>query len=139
MSYREKSAWIALITYAVVFGFYFFALWQAWDEAYARGLTIGLTIGAVVMLVIIAVTLQTVIALFSPKEAIAPADERETMIDLKAERISSYVLSVGVVLLIGGLLASVNGILVAVLLQASLVISELTKSIAQIVYFRRGA
>jgi cytochrome b561 len=139
MSYREKSAWTALITYAVVFGFYFVALWQAWDEAYARGLTIGLTIGTVVMLVIIATTLQTVIALFNPKEAIAAADERETMIDLKAERISSYVLAVGVVLLIGALLMDWSGILVAVLLQASLVISELTKSMAQIAYYRRGA
>ncbi len=139
MSFREKSAWIALLTYSVVFGAYFLLLWQAWDETYARGLTIGLTIGAVVVLVIVAVALNVTLALLSPKEANAPADERETMIDLKAERISSYVQSVGVVCLIGTLLAGWDAILVAVLLQASLVISELVKAGAQIAYFRRGA
>lgn len=139
MSFREKSAWIALVTYGAVFGCYFFLLWQAWDEAYARGLTIGLTIGAVVVLVIVAVVLNTALALLSPKEATAPADERETMIDLKAERISSYIQSAAVVCLIGALLVGWNAILVAVLLQASLVIAELVKAGAQIAYFRRGA
>ena len=139
MSFREKTAWIELITYGVVFGGYFFTLWQAWDELYARGLVIGLTVGAIVVLVIMAVTLTAVVALFTPKEANAPADERETLIDLKAERIASYALSTGVVCLIGGLLAGMNGILIAVLLQASLVIAELVKVIAQIAYFRLGA
>ena len=139
MSFREKTAWIELITYSVAFGGYFLTLWQAWDELYARGLVIGLTVGAIIALVIMAVTLTTVVALFTPKEANAPADERETLIDLKAERIASYALSVGVVCLIGGLLAGMNGILIAVLLQASLVIAELVKAIAQIAYFRLGA
>jgi hypothetical protein len=44
---------------------------------------------AVVALVVVAAALNIVVALFSPKEAHAPADERETLIDLKAERISS--------------------------------------------------
>jgi len=139
MSFREKSAWIAFITYTTVFGGYFFYLAQAWDDTYARGLTIGMTIGAVVVLVIVAVVLNVTLALFSPKEANAPADERETLIDLKAERISSYVQSAGVACLIGALLMGWNAILVAVLLQASLVIAELVKSGAQIIYFRRGA
>lgn len=139
MSFREKSAWISLLIYGVVFGGYFLTVWQAWDELYARGLVIGLTVGAIVVLTVLAVGLSTVVALFTPKEANAPADERETLIDLKAERIASYTLSVGVVCLIGALLADVNGILVAVLLQASLVVSELVKASAQIAYFRMGS
>lgn len=141
MSYREKSAWIALLTYAAVFGGYFFFLWQAWslDEAFGQELVIPLLVGAVIALVIAAVALNVALALFSPKEANAPADERETMIDLKAERIASYTLSVGVVCLVGALLVGVNGMAVAVFLLASLVISELVKSAAQIAYFRRGA
>ncbi|MEQ1817649.1 MAG: hypothetical protein ABL871_03485 [Terricaulis sp.] len=141
MSYREKSAWIALLTYAAVFGGYFFFLWEAWslDEAFGRGLVIPLLVGAVIALVLAAIVLNVALALFSPKEANAPADERETMIDLKAERIASYTLSVGVVCLVGALLVGVNGMAVAVFLLASLVISELVKSAAQIAYFRRGA
>lgn len=138
MSFREKSAWVALITYGVVFGGYFFTLWQAWDDAHGQGLSIGLMFGAVVALVVVAAVLNVTIALFSPKEANAPADERETLIDLKAERISSYALSVGVVCLIGALLIGWNAHLVANLLLASLVIAELVKAAAQIAYFRAG-
>lgn len=138
MSFREKSAWIALITYGVVFGGYFFTLWQAWDASYAQGLSIGLLVGAVVGLIIVAVVLNTALALFHPKTANAPADERETMIDLKAERIASYTLSIGVICLIGALLMGWNAFLVANLLLASMVIAELVKALAQIAYFRAG-
>lgn len=139
MSFREKSAWIALVTYAAVFGGYFFQLWQAWDDPYGQGLSIGLMVGAVVALVVVAASLNIVAALFSPKQANAPADERETLIDLKAERIASYTLSVGVVCLIGALLVGWNAFLVANLLLASMVAAELVKALAQITYFHRGA
>jgi len=138
MSFREKSAWIALTAYGVVFGAYFFQLWRAWDERYAMGLSIGLMFGAVVMLIIIAASLTIGAALLNPRQANAPADEREQLIDLKAERIASYTLSAGVVLLIGALLMGWNGHLVANLLLAAMVISELVKALAQIIAHRRG-
>ena len=138
MSFREKSAWISLLTYGVVFGGYFFTLSQAWGTSYAQGLSIGLMVGAVVTLIIVAIVLNTVIALFHPESANAPADERETMIDLKAERIASYTLSIGVICLIGALLVGWNAFLVANLLLASMVIAELVKALAQIAYFRAG-
>lgn len=136
MSFREKSAWIALIAYSVVFGGYFYNLWQGWDARYSQGLSIGLMIGAVVMLVIITVSLTVGAAMLNPRAANAPADEREQLIDLKAERIASYALSVGVVCLIGALLMGWNGILVANLLLASMVASELIKAGWQIASFR---
>lgn len=139
MSFREKSAWIAFITYALVFGGYFFTLWQGWDARWAQGLSIGLMIGAVVALIIVAIVLNTAVALLNPKEANAPADERETLIDLKAERIASYTLSIGVICLIGALVVGLNPFLVANLLLASMVISELVKAAAQIAYFRAQA
>jgi predicted RND superfamily exporter protein len=139
MSFRVKSAWIALVTYGLVFGVYFFLLSQAWDDRYGQGLSIGLLVAAVVGLVVIAAALTIVAAVLNPKEANAPADERETLIDLKAERIASYTLSTGVVLLIGALLLGWNGYLVANLLLATMVIAELVKAGAQIAYFRAGA
>ncbi len=138
MSFREKSAWIAVVTYGAVFGAYFFLLWQAWDDAHGQGLSIGLMVTAVIAFVVVVTTLTVIAALFNPKAANAPADERETLIDLKSERIASYTLSVGVVCLIGGLLLGWNAYLVANLLLASMVISELVKASAQIVYFRGG-
>jgi predicted RND superfamily exporter protein len=138
MSIREKSAWISLSTLSVVFGGYFFTLWQSWDDSIGQGLSIGLLVAAVVALIVIVTTLTIVSALASPKDANAPADERERMIDLKAERIASYTLSTGVVCLIGALLIGWNSFLVANLLLAAMVISELVKAIAQIAYFRTG-
>lgn len=139
MSFREKSAWISLVTHGVVFGAYFFLLWQSWDDRFGQGLSIGFLVAAVIALVVIVTTLTIVTALASPKDANAPADERERMIDLKAERIASYTLSTGVVCLIGALLLGWNGFLVANLLLAAMVIAELVKAIAQIVSFRAGA
>lgn len=138
MSFREKSAWIALTAYGLVFGGYFFTLWQSWEPGAARGLSIGLMFGAVVMLIIIAASLTILAAIAAPKQANAPADEREQLIDLKAERVSSYTLSAGVVLLIGALLMGWNGVLVANLLLAAMVIAELVKAAAQIIAYRRG-
>ena len=139
MPFREKLAWISLIAYGLVYGAYFTLLASAWDDRWGQGLSIGLMVAAVAGLIMIAATLAIVAALLSPKEANAPADEREKLIALKSESLASYTLSTGVVLLIGALLIGWNGFLVANLLLASMVISELVKAIAQIVAFRRGA
>ncbi len=138
MSFREKTAWIELVTYSVVFGGYFLTLRQAWDDSYGQGLSIGMMVAAVIAFVVVVTTLTVIAALFNPKAANAPADERETLIDLKSERIASYTLSVGVVCLIGALLLGWNAYIVANLLLASMVIAELVKASAQIVYFRAG-
>jgi ABC-type enterobactin transport system permease subunit len=57
MSFREKSAWVSLITYiARVWRATFSSLWQAWslDESFWRkGWSIGLIVGAVVAFMIV--------------------------------------------------------------------------------------
>jgi len=138
VSFREKTAWIALIAYAGVFGVYFFALWQAWDPAYGQPLSIGLLVAAMVAFVIVVTVLTIIAALTNPKDANAPADEREKLIDLKAERAASYTLSTGVLLSMTGLLLGFNGFLIANVLLGSLVAAELVKAGWQIVAFRRG-
>lgn len=139
MSFREKSAWISLIIHVVIFGGYFWSLADAWDHPDRGPLGVGLLIGAVVLLVLNAIALNAAAALWSPKEAEAPADERERLISLKAEQIASYVLSGNVILLIGALLVNWDGFLVANLLLAAIVVSEVTKAVTQIIYFRADA
>lgn len=138
MPFREKIAWITAGSLLIVFGGYFWTLAQSWDAT--RGfVSIPLMIGAVVLLTIFMAGYSIAAAIGSPREANAPADEREKLIDLKAERIASYVVSICVLCLIGALLIGWNGLLVANLLLASMVISELTKAVAQIVSYRTGA
>jgi hypothetical protein len=139
MAFREKTAWVSLATYAIVFGGYFVTVWQAWDESWDRGQSLGLMIGAIIALVILAIIFNTALALFFPREADARADEREVMIDLKAERIASHTLSALLVCVTGTLIIGWNPYLVANLLMGAMVIAEVVKDIAQIVYFRRGA
>jgi hypothetical protein len=139
VAFREKTAWISLIIHVVIFGGYFLSLADAWDHPGRGPLGVGMLIGAVVLLVLNAIALNAAAALGSPKEAEAPADERERMIGLKADRVAAVVLSAGVVCLIGALFMNWDGFLVANLLLAALVVSEVVKAIAQIVFFRRGA
>jgi hypothetical protein len=139
MSFREKSAWISLVIHVVIFGGYFWSLADAWDHPGRGPLGVGLLIGAVVLLILNSIALNAAVALASPKEAAAPADERERLISLHAERIASYVLSANVVLLIGALLLNWDAFLVANLLLAALVVSEVVRATMQIIYFRADA
>lgn len=139
MSFRERSAWIALFAYGLVFGGYFAALAHFWNEPGRGPFGAAMLFGAIIALIVVVVALTILSAVISPRDANASADERERMIELKAERIGSYALSAAVVCLIGALLIGWEGFLVANLLLAAMVVAELAKAGAQIAYFRWGA
>ena len=152
MSFREKLAWISLLSTLLIWGSYFVEI--GLDAAAGRlavGALMGLFIGRVVLSIVVEVVLATAAALLAPKEANAPADEREQLIMLKATNAAYAVLSLGAVL------AAITGALVAVrgagLLPATeadvafvsangvlfaLVLAEVVRSTFQIVGFRRG-
>ncbi len=88
--------------------------------------------------VVIVVIAHVVVAIRAPREASAPADERERLIGLKATRLAAYVyaaLSMSSVFFIH---LGANEIGLAYLLVASLVIAEAVSCIARIIYHRRG-
>lgn len=66
------------------------------------------------------------------------ADERDQLIGCRAESRSSWIPGVGVIGAIMALILSVGGVWVAHLLLISLFVSEVTKDMLQIVYYRRG-
>lgn len=137
MSFREKSAWISLFVHALVFGVFFFMLAMNWPSWLAdTRLSVGLLFSAMLALVVIAGALTAATAAFSPRDAHAPEDEREKMVALKAAWLGSIVMTVGVVGSVGVLLLGWTSVLVAYILIAVLVVSEITKAIAQIAYFR---
>lgn len=136
MAFKEKSAWISLAAHGLIYGAYFAALAQAWDTPGREPFGAPMLFGAIVAFVVLMIALTSVAAIMAPKDATAPADEREQLIALKAERVGAYTLATAVVLLIGALLLDWNSFLVANLLLAAMVIAELAKAGAQIVYFR---
>jgi hypothetical protein len=136
MSFREKGAWISLLSTAGIYGLYFRSIIHS---GHPTRFSFGGLLGTIVALVIVQVVLIIAVAVFTPKEANAPPDEREKMIDLKASRLAYAALSgsVACACFFGGfnppIIFNVNSLLFI------LVMAEVLRSSCQIVQYRRGA
>lgn len=138
MSFREKSAWVmaALMTAA---GAYY--LWWVADLSAALGHTappLAAMAPYVCLVVVGSIVVQIVLAALAPKEAGAPADERERQIKLRAGAWSGVVLTVGAVLALGGFLAAADGPALFHAVVASLIVSQIAEYAITIVLYRRG-
>jgi hypothetical protein len=137
MSFREKSAWITLVTVLVVFGAYFGALLTG----HVRGFhSLYLLLVCGIGLVVLQVGLNLVAAMTTPKDGRAPRDERETLIQWRSHTLGYYVL---VVLVLVGAFGPIHfghsALDMANFALFAVVIAALTVAVAQIVMFRRGA
>ncbi len=138
MSFREKSAWITLVTVLVCFGIYFGSI--AAGLVSPRGFdTLHLLLACVVGLVLLQAVLTVVAAVTTPKDCRAPRDERETLIQLRSQSLGYSVLVMLVLALFipGHLGHTVIDMMNFALLDV--VLAVLTVAVAQIVMFRRGA
>lgn len=89
MTFREKKAWITLITLLVVFGVYFPYMAIAYHSMeYAPHELAQMALAALIVFVVIEVVLIGFVAAKSPADARTPADEREIMIELKSNRLA---------------------------------------------------
>lgn len=101
MSFREKSDWCSFLSLCV-FGLFFVRL--AHDLLHG---TPGahnyflLFFGLVGLVVVIQVVSHVALAVWSPKDAQTPVDEREQLIHLRAAHVSYYVLLLGAFLVVG--------------------------------------
>ncbi|MGH7022444.1 MAG: hypothetical protein ACREEB_02500 [Caulobacteraceae bacterium] len=140
MSFREKRAWIELLSVAAVYGVYFFLFGRA--ILAARGASFGFlapVTGAIIALIVIQTILTIAASASAPSEARAPYDERDRLIDLAASRAGFCVVQAGVFVAIAALAlgcsvaVTINGLL------AVMVAGELAKSGAQVIGYRRSA
>lgn len=138
MSFREKSAWITLVTVLACFGVYFGAILTG--RVSGRGLdTLHLLLSCVAGLVVLQVGLTVVAAITTPRDGRARRDERERLIQSNSHTVGYYVL-VGLVLALaipGHMGRTAIDLLNFALLD--LVVAALAVALAQIVMFRRGA
>jgi hypothetical protein len=136
MPFREKSAWISLLSISVIYGVYFWSVVHAGPHA---GFHFGSLLATVIALIVVQIVMHVVVAIAAPKEAKAPRDERETLIELKATRIaySGLATAVACACLFGALdppmVFNTNALLFI------LVTAELMRTSCQIILFRRGA
>ena len=136
MSFREKSAWISSVLILVLFGPYF---WLVGRSLLGEGhVHFGTQFEMIGIFVVLEIAVHIAVAIQSPRDARAPKDEREDLIDLKATRIAFYVLLVGVVASIFALHVPTRVWTLSQYVLFSVVVAELVKFASQIVFFRRG-
>jgi energy-converting hydrogenase Eha subunit A len=135
-SFEEKSVWIQLGAMILTLGTYFIVA----GRMLASGVTslvpyVPLFIGAVVLMVMVLIVGHIVAAVVQRPD---DGDERDRLISWRAESNSSWVVALGVLAAITGLVLSVENVWIAHLLLLSLVLSELTRYLLQLIYYRRG-
>lgn len=136
MSFREKSAWITLVSMLLCSGVYFTVLLSGVMRP-GWGL-LHVFLACVLALVVLQVGLRLVAAASSPREARAPRDERERLILWRSQSLGYWVLVVAVLAMFipghmgFGPFELMNFALFDVVLAA------VVASAAQIVMFRRG-
>jgi len=135
MSFREKGAWISLLSMAGIYGIYFWTVIRHTSHSSGFG---GL-LGTIIALVVVQVVLNITVAIFAPAEAKAPRDERDKLIELRAMRFAYAGLATGIALacFFGAfdppIVFKTNSLLFI------LVTAEIMRSACQIIQYRRGA
>ena len=137
MSFREKSAWISVLSISGIYGFYFWSVIHAGPKA--GGFHFGGLLMTVVALVVLEVVLHIAAAIFNPKEAQAPRDERDKLIELRSMRVAyaGLATSVAMACFFGAftppIVFNTNALLFI------LVTAEVLRYACQVIQYRRGA
>tara|TARA_B100000678_G_scaffold286274_1_gene290735 strand:- start:655 stop:1059 length:405 start_codon:yes stop_codon:yes gene_type:complete len=133
MSFKEKSAWVmGAIMLAT-------GLWYAQLVAGApQAPVMGSLIPYVLAVVVFSIVAQVGLAIASPSEANAPADEREKIVIHRAGHWSGMVLGVLVVAAGANFLHDSNGVMLFHLIIGAIIVSQVAEYLFQIVLFRRG-
>ena len=143
MSFAEKSAWGLLIGLGAMSWWYFpraFAVAAETDNPMALG---GISVFCIIGLVLFEAVYHGVIAGHGGDET----DERDRDIDIRAERNAGFVLGIALFALVGRIfattalpdLAPMSPLEIAVWILLALTVSELSKVLWQIWYYRTGA
>lgn len=141
MSFREKSAWIILITLIVLTTLFVLHMPPPYSLAPepspatfgALMIMVGLFVGVIVIG-------HIVIAVLAPRDATTASDEREKLIALKATSIAAHVYAF---LTLGGIfvalhLVGTNAIGLGYLIFFAFIAAEIVNYAMRVIYYRRG-
>ena len=139
MSFWEKSNLVMTAIYALAYGWYAAAVLPG---AIANGPsmeTVGpYLLAAVLLLVFGGIIAHILIAMAAPDEADNP-DERDRMIEMRADARSSYVLGTGAILALGLALMELHVFWIVNAILAGLVLGEIAKGVMRALAYRLGA
>lgn len=140
MSFREKRAWVTLITLTVLLVLFLLHYPPPSTLTPASNLfALHVLMLMTTIFVVVEIVAHCVIVMRSPRDAKTPKDEREQLIELKSRAIAWYVyaiLSIGGIFVTIHLGANVIGLGFVVLM--AFVIAEIVNYALRIYYYRRG-
>jgi hypothetical protein len=135
-SFEEKSVWTQLLATTGVLGWYFLVAGRMYSAGVRHLVAyVPLFAVAVVALVVVLIAGYVAVAVTRRPEG---RDERDRLIGWKAESRSGWILAAGVILAIMGMIASYDEVVIAHLLLLSLLVSQATAFVLQLVSYRRG-
>ena len=138
MSFQEKSNLVMTVIIALVYGAYFAVVMPpALSDGPSMEQVGPYLFGAVVFLVIGGVVAHILVAMAAPKES-DEADERDKLIEMRADARSSYVLGAAALLALGLGLTEQHLFWVVHMILGGLVASELVKGVLRAIDYRMG-
>ena len=139
MPFKEKIAWISIVTTILVWGTYFtvVVIGALNGQPIGREHMIGF-LGATVIQVALVVIASIVTAVTAPKDASAGSDERDKAIARNSYARAYPVLLVGVVIVAASMHFGATPRDMAYEIMAAIVVAEIVHYAAQIVGYRSG-
>ncbi len=139
MSFREKSAWVMALLTGVAGLWYFEKLVALSSSLAETPAPLGLVLRYCIGVVVVSVIAQIGLAVMTPEDADAPADERERAALRRAGSWSGDVLAMGILSALAWFVARGDGNLLFHMVFASLIVAQICQYLLQAVLLRRGA
>jgi hypothetical protein len=139
ISFKEKSIWTSLIMTIIIFGYYFTRVFNVLNQPTVDSTNlIVLFISVVIMMIMLEITIHIILGIIDNKNANEADDERDRLIDLKATKISYYILILGVFQAVAGLLMTKSPVIIANIILLFFVFAEIVGDSIRLYYYRKG-
>ena len=133
MSFKEKSAWVMGAIMLATGGWY-----AQLVAASPQAPVIGPLIPYVLAVIVLSIVAQVILAIMSPKEADAPADERERAAIDKAGHWSGTLLGFGVIAAVIMYIGGWSATMLVHAIVGALILATIAEYALQIYFFRRA-
>lgn len=140
LSFQEKSLWLMLVSVVATFAVYFYvALATALPTPAARNVMPHQVVYFVIAVIALVVVQVAGLIVFAAMDRRTTTDERDRLIALKGTRNGSYVLATGVFFALCVALRTEGNFVFMHVLLAFWVLAQLTETVSQLYFYRRGA